>query len=371
MNEMQELNSWQYFNRNTKRLLIGSAFVGLTFEGIVLVLFNLYVLRLGYGPEFIGIVNAAGLITFAVVSLLVGLYGEGTRVRRLMLVGLVIIAVGVLLLPVAELTTGSLQRLLIISCNIAYHIGVSCYFVSVPPFIMHNTAGREHINVLSVESAAFSISAFTGSLLGGFLPTWLGAFLNVGSESPVPYRIAFLLTTILLIPPVLIMWGTDSNVIRVDTTVKKPEPNESNRVDISGPARVFVIFVIVMTLVRIIQSAGMNTSFTFFNVYFDEELNISTGLIGLFNRQRPTDRGRTGAAHAPGRPPVGSGTGLDCHLDDRGWGLAALGLRPGLVVGRGRPAYRPRDEQHALYPFHIIRHGRVSDALALPHGGAQ
>ena len=283
MKKFNLLDSWQYFNHNTKRQLISSAIVGLTFEGVILVLFNLYVLRLGYGPEFVGVANGAGLITFAVVSLVVGLIGVGDRVRRLMLIGLVVVAVGALLLPLAEFTTGLWRNGLVIGSNVTYHIGVSFYFVCSVPFVMRNTTGRDHVDVMALESAAFSLSAFTGSVLGGFMPEWLASAFSVGLDSPLPYRIVFVMTAVLLLPAVFAMWGTDSDLIRIENEPPTQTASESNTASIAGPARLFVIFIIVMTLVRIIQSMGMNVSFTFFNVYFDEGLNIAPRIIGLIS----------------------------------------------------------------------------------------
>ncbi len=275
---------WQYFNHNTRQLLIASGIVGLTFEGIIVVLYNLYVLRLGYGPEFIGVANSAGLLTFAIVSLIVGFVGVGKRVRQLMIWGLIIIIFGITLLPLAEIAPPEWQSVLVIGCTIAYHTGVSCYFVSVPPFIMHNTIGKEHLDVLAVESTAFSISAFTGSILGGFIPQWLAPLLSVSTDDPAPFRWTFILTIVLIVPAIVAMIRTDSEIVRRDLPEKaKDDSTEQNSGGNTAvtPARLFITFVIIMTLVRIIQSAGMNTSFTYFNVYFDNQLQIDTRIIGL------------------------------------------------------------------------------------------
>ena len=319
--QWREWERWKYFNQNTRRLLFASAFVGLTYEGIVIVLYNLYVLRLGYGPEFIGIANSAGLLTFAITSLIVGLIGVGKRVRQLMIWGLVVIIGGIALLPVAEIAPQSWQATLVVGCNILYHIGVSCYFVSVPPFIMHNTSSKEHLDVLAVESTAFSISAFTGSVLGGFIPQWLAPTLSVSSDHPAPFRWTFILAMFLLVPAIVALFGTDSQVIRRDV----PKQSAVEKQDVGGntavtPTRLFITFVIIMTLVRIIQSAGMNTSFTYFNVYFDNQLGIDTRIIGLI----------TGAARL-----LGAGLVFSMPIVVRRWGEEAVLIVISLVGAGG------------------------------------
>ena len=54
------------FNRDVRLYLITTMLIGLTVDGgVYTVLFNLYLLRLGYGPEFIGLVNGSGMLLFA------------------------------------------------------------------------------------------------------------------------------------------------------------------------------------------------------------------------------------------------------------------------------------------------------------------
>jgi len=57
-------------SRNARLYLASAALMGFTiFGGIYSLLMNLYLLRLGYGLEFIGVVNAAALLGWAVACL--------------------------------------------------------------------------------------------------------------------------------------------------------------------------------------------------------------------------------------------------------------------------------------------------------------
>jgi len=64
--------------------------VSFVFAGIHAVLLNLYLLRLGYVPEFISLVNAAGLLTLGVFSLPAGALGTGWGSCGTMIADLVI-----------------------------------------------------------------------------------------------------------------------------------------------------------------------------------------------------------------------------------------------------------------------------------------
>ena len=96
------LEKLRMFNRDVRLYLITSALIGFTvFGGIYPVLLNLYLLRLGYGPEFIGIVNASFPFAMVVFSLPAGVLGQRFSTRRMMIVGLGLCVLGSGLLPLA------------------------------------------------------------------------------------------------------------------------------------------------------------------------------------------------------------------------------------------------------------------------------
>jgi len=70
------LKALRLFSRNVRLYLITTVLVGFCYYGIYAVLFNLYLLRLGYGPGFIGLVNAAGWSPVVVFALPAGALGS-------------------------------------------------------------------------------------------------------------------------------------------------------------------------------------------------------------------------------------------------------------------------------------------------------
>ncbi len=80
--------NWRTFSPDAIRHLINAGLFGLTLDGgINAVIFNLYVLRLGFGPEFVGLVSSVGMLTFALCSLPSGRLGARIGLRRTMLIG--------------------------------------------------------------------------------------------------------------------------------------------------------------------------------------------------------------------------------------------------------------------------------------------
>ena len=90
------------FNRNVRLYLLTSLLLGLSVDGVYAVLFNLFLLRLGYDPRFIGLINSAGLFTFAFTSLPAGLLGARYGSRRMLMVGVVAVLFGGTLVPLAQ-----------------------------------------------------------------------------------------------------------------------------------------------------------------------------------------------------------------------------------------------------------------------------
>ena len=70
------LQTIRLFNRNVRLYLFAVAMIGFSYIGLFVVLFNLYLLRLGYGASFIGVLNAAGPLTFILISLPASSFGR-------------------------------------------------------------------------------------------------------------------------------------------------------------------------------------------------------------------------------------------------------------------------------------------------------
>ena len=90
-------------HRNTRLMLTISALLGFTIDGgIYTVLLNLYILRLNFGPEFVGLVNSSANFVFAFGSLAAGWLGGRWGSRPTMILGLSLTLVGTATLPLAD-----------------------------------------------------------------------------------------------------------------------------------------------------------------------------------------------------------------------------------------------------------------------------
>jgi MFS family permease len=258
------------------RYFVAVALVGFAIDGgIYSVLLNLFLVRLGYGPEAIGLINAAGTLTFALASLPAGMIGARWGSRPIMLLGLGLLAAGSLLLPLAD-TLPSEWRLawLLINMSVLY-LGLALYFVNTAPYVMEAIRPEQRTYIFSFQMALLALAAFLGSLIGGFLPPAFVALLGSSAAQPAPYRYGLLIAGLALLPGMLAIHAARpaAGAAARDTAATAPEP--------APLAKALIGLLAMIAIVRVLQVSGLAVTTTFFNVYLDSALLVSTARIGL------------------------------------------------------------------------------------------
>lgn len=264
------------FRRSVWLFLLAIALIGFTYDGgIYAVLFNLYLLRLGFGPDFVGQVNSAGTLAFALCAIPAGALGTRWGNRRLMIVGVVVMFVGSLLLPLSGFGPQPLIGSTIIVAYMLTNLGVAFFFVNSVPYLIGITSLDERNAVFSVQSALLSLAAFVGSLLAGFLPAYFALLFAQTLDQPEPYRYPLLLAALLLL---IGLWA----LLR---TRLEPEHLAQTRSTTSGdteePGGSIWVLIGGLTLVRLLFVVGSAVAMTFFNVYMDAGLQVPTAQIGI------------------------------------------------------------------------------------------
>ena len=265
----QYLRTIRHFNRDIRLYLFASGLVGFClFSGIYSLLFNLYLLRLGYGPAFVGQVNAVGGLAFALSSLPSSFLGSRWGNRRTMILGLSLAIVGHALLSQAEFVPKIHQQSFILSTNSLGLLGISLYIVNGYPYLMEVSSAAQRHHVFSLQAALFPLAGFAGSLVGGFLPGGFASLLQLSLDHPTPYRHTLLVASLLLTPGVfaLVATGQQTRERREDT------PTESSPLPLK--------LILLLSFIAFLYTAGEGAVRTFLNVYLDDALNASTALIG-------------------------------------------------------------------------------------------
>ena len=256
---------------------VAIALVGFAVDGgVYAVLLNLYLVRLGYGPEQIGLVNSAGNLTFALASLPAGALGVRWGSRQTMLAGLGLLLVASLLLPLADVLAPAWWLPWLVANEILLYIGLALYFVNTAPYLMEAISAEQRNRMFSVQTALSSLSAFAGSLAGGFLPPLFAMLLAMESDQPAPYRYALIIAALALLPAMLAIRAARPAAAHHDET-----PADPNAAPAANVAAAILGLLVMITLVRVLQVSGLAITSTFFNVYLDAELLVPTAQIGM------------------------------------------------------------------------------------------
>ena len=265
------LQKLRLFSRNMRLWLVFIAVYAFCYMGIYLVLFNLYLVRLGYGPEFVGIVNSAQ--QFVSVAFFMPAVALGGRwgLRRTIIVGASIAVVGLALVPVAEVLSHLARAAWIVTTYSLVGLSYALWVTNAGPFMMNGTTPEERGHLFSTYFALVPLGAFVGNLVGGALPGMLSTILGVPLDGPAPYRFPLWVAALLLVaaPAVLLATRQDEAAIADETS--------------SEAERAPVALITVAALVMLLQFAADAVARTFFNLYLDSDLHVSTARVGALS----------------------------------------------------------------------------------------
>ncbi len=265
---------------NSQARLFFAVIVGLTFvaDGLVSVLLNLYLLRLDYGIEFIGLVNAVGLLTFGLAALPAGILGSRISTTALMKFGAFLCLAGGLMLPMAESLPPGWRELGLVAPPALMFGGFAFFFVNGAPYLLNVVDEAYKNHAFALKAAHWSLAGFAGSLAGGILPGVIASPNGWTLDDPEPYRLTFALATVVLALSTIL-------ALRIRRLPPKSKHSQSERSANhegapNGWAASIFMLIVIMTVIRLFQVAGSATAMVYFNVYMDQQLAVSTALIG-------------------------------------------------------------------------------------------
>jgi MFS family permease len=256
------------FSREVRLFLVACALAGFTYFGIYALLLNLYLLRLGYDPALIGLVNGVGPLAMALGSLPAGALGQRWGSRGALLMGFSLLLIGFGLLPGVEFLPVDVRVGWLLATYMLAWLGGTFFVVITPPFLMGATSEQERHHAFAIQGAILPLAGFAGNLVGGLLPDAFAALLGVTLDHPSPYRYPLWIAAALLLFAVLAIWAMRPGSIA-------PPPALAATTD-AAPYRL----ILMLALVFLLRIAGEWVMRIFFNVYLDAELHVSTVLIG-------------------------------------------------------------------------------------------
>jgi MFS family permease len=262
---------WAAFRLFDRSILLYLAYWGVisfAYLGVMAVLLNLYLLRLGYGPEFIGLVLGLGHLVWAAFAIPSAAIGARFGTKQAMTAGMLVNAVGAILLVSSELLPSALLSAgLLVSWTICW-IGAALGVVNSAPYLMSVTDDKTRGFAFSAQQTVMAATGFAGSMAAGFLPGLLAGPMNLTLDDPAPYRM------VLLLPPVAYILGALAFHRARSAAAQVAEPGQVETR--SAPVFIFLFIGILVAM----QSFSESTVRSFFNVYLDTVLSIPVGQIG-------------------------------------------------------------------------------------------
>jgi len=255
------------FNRSIQLFLVAWALMAFAYFGVQGVLLNLYLLRLGFDAEFIGLLTASGQLIWALVALPAGAFGRRLGLRAALITSEALMALAMGLLLMVEAAPRPLWTVWLFGSWMLFWVGVALVTVNSIPYLMHVTSAEERNHAFSAQGVVLALMGFAGSLAAGLLPGLLGAWLGGSLDQPAPYRQALWLAPLAYLLCLAVWTGA-----RPVSPLEEAEAVTAA----ARPTRLLAFFGLIVFLL----AASEGSVRTFFNVYLDADLNVPTPQIG-------------------------------------------------------------------------------------------
>lgn len=293
---VEYIRQFRRFERNARLYLVSNALSGVT-AGIFLVLYNLYLISLGYGPAFIGVelfvlTIGAGLAIFPAGLCVDRFSGKSILIWSSVLIGGAGVGQILFLQPLSLLISAFLAG-----------IGLAFILVVNAPFLTRNSAPEERPYLFSFNIVLGLVTTVLGKVIGGGLPLWLRSvpalmaplppWLDVWlAQQPVPrsYQLALLLAGIIAGPSFIPLFLMSDDRPR-EPVVSRPHVRSVLRemkpvrtfFHALRPNALFANPIFLLTLVQVLIGLGAGLFIPYTNIYFVQHLKASSWLFGLID----------------------------------------------------------------------------------------
>jgi MFS family permease len=266
-----KLSALSPFSRDTRLLFAVSGLISISFFGIQMLLKVLYVLRLGYGPEYVGWFLAASSLGFMAMGIPSGMLGNRYGLRTVMLVGGAIVVIGMGMLPLSESVPLWANAAWPIASQVVLTVGWSLMTVNLVPALTAVTTDQNRNSAFSMNAVLQGAGTFAGTLVGGLLPGLFANLLGESLDAPAPYRVSLWVGAVLALAAVIPLWF--ARPIAPST--------HSEQAKERGPFPFWPVATVIVYVY--LRHAGWATCQAFFNAYLDVDLRLPAFSIGLIS----------------------------------------------------------------------------------------
>jgi MFS family permease len=184
------------FHWNARLYLVYTIIFGAAM-GIRRLLFNFYVLSLGYDEALLGTLITTMNLTALIAAIPLGYLGDRLGRKTSLISSTVLSALSVVIMVVYP------SMIMFIVTNVVFGLGMGLSSVTMGPFLMENSGEKERTYLFSFSSGLQMGAAFAGNWLGGYLPSWMGNVFSVQAVDSMAYAGALGVTAVILVLGVL------------------------------------------------------------------------------------------------------------------------------------------------------------------------
>ncbi len=253
------------FSPNSRKFLLGVVIFGAAM-GIYRLLFNFYVLSLGYDEALLGNLITASSVTSLIAALPMGYLADVIGRKNSLLLGHSLTGLSVLMMIIFPSIP------MFIGMNILMGTAQSLAAVTSGPFLMENSGEEERTYLFSFNSGLRMVATSIGNWIGGYTPTWFSSQIGVSSTHSSAYAWSLAIVVI----------GVMLSLIPNLMLSKKRQPNTERSVFapisfmIKNPTTLGKLI-----LPMLITSIGAGLIMPFMNVFFRNVHHQSDATIGV------------------------------------------------------------------------------------------
>ncbi|MCG2783795.1 MAG: MFS transporter [Anaerolineae bacterium] len=183
------------------RLYLASAILTGAALGIYRLLFNFYVLSLGFDENLLGQLITITSLSALVTALPMGYLADMLGRKNSFLLGGGVVAGSV----AAMLLWPSVP--MFYAMNVLMGMAQGLQMVTMAPFLLENSGEEERTYLFSLSSGLQMAAAFVGNSIGGYLPGWIATQQGVSETSSVAYAGALgIISVIALLGLIPLFW---------------------------------------------------------------------------------------------------------------------------------------------------------------------
>jgi MFS family permease len=233
--------------------------------GVYKVIFNLYILRLGYTEDFLGLILSLTAISTGVFSIPSAMICDRIGRKRTLLISCFLLIVSLIFIY------NTTVKELLILFSILYGASSALNIVTGSTFMLENSKPYERMHLFSMYQVLYTAATMAGNIIGGALPELLARTTAMDPSGSLAYRITLLLSLLTIMIgflPLLKIHENENSILRHKR---------------SYVFKTLLRSGIIMKMIVVYSFFGMGwgLALPYFNVYLDVILNAGSEEIGV------------------------------------------------------------------------------------------